>query len=160
MYRLNFNIHSIRIQNLPDPPAAQQVPLKSAIKADTSLQNTRTRSVRISSVAVEHITMPDNVAAPTSPVADNADATQTNSSSANNDTASKRFPSGSDSSSDDDDDEEEETSGKVTTKAGFDIDRKSAGNLKRTKEEAAADPEAENQFGYTDRKHIATSREC
>ena len=36
----------------------------------------------------------------------------------------------------------------------FKIDRASAGNVKRSKEEIAADPEQENQFGYTKSKHI------
>jgi hypothetical protein len=35
----------------------------------------------------------------------------------------------------------------------FKIDRASAGNVKRSKEEVAADPEKENQFGYTTSKH-------
>lgn len=33
------------------------------------------------------------------------------------------------------------------------IDRASAGNVKRSKEEMDADPEKENQFGYTQSKH-------
>lgn len=59
---------------------------------------------------------------------------------------------GSSTSSSSDDDESEETSGKVTTKAGYEIDRKSAGNVKRSKEEIAGDAEPENNFGYTDRE--------
>lgn len=98
--------------------------------------------MRISSVAVERITTPENDAAPMSPMVDGR----------NSEAPTPRFPAGSDSASSSDDDEEEETSGKITTKAGIDIDRKSAGNLKRSKEEAAADPETENNFGYTDRK--------
>lgn len=54
------------------------------------------------------------------------------------------------SSNDDDDSEEEDSLGKVVTKAGREIDRKSAGNTKRSKEEAKADEEPENEFGYTD----------
>lgn len=50
----------------------------------------------------------------------------------------------------DDDSEEEESLGKVVTKAGKEIDRKSAGNVKRSKDEAQADPEPENEFGYTE----------
>lgn len=50
----------------------------------------------------------------------------------------------------DDDSEEEESLGKVVTKAGKEIDRKSAGNVKRSKEEAQADDEPENEFGYTE----------
>lgn len=53
-------------------------------------------------------------------------------------------------SSSDDDSEEEDSLGKVVTKAGKEIDRKSAGNTKRSKEEAKADNEPENEFGYTD----------
>lgn len=51
-----------------------------------------------------------------------------------------------------DDSEEEESLGKVLTKAGKEIDRKSAGNIKRSKEEQKADDETENEFGYTDSK--------
>ncbi|XP_037049203.1 inactivation-no-after-potential D protein isoform X2 [Bradysia coprophila] len=47
--------------------------------------------------------------------------------------------------------EDEETAGKVVTKAGVEIDRKSAGNIKLTKEEIATD-EPENNYGYTERK--------
>lgn len=46
--------------------------------------------------------------------------------------------------------EEEESLGKVLTKSGKEIDRKSAGNVKRSKDEAKADTEPENEFGYTD----------
>ncbi|XP_031620030.1 inactivation-no-after-potential D protein isoform X2 [Contarinia nasturtii] len=56
------------------------------------------------------------------------------------------------SSNDDDDSEEEDSLGKVVTKAGKEIDRKSAGNVKRSKEESKADEEPENEFGYTDKK--------
>lgn len=49
-----------------------------------------------------------------------------------------------------DDSEEEESLGKVITKAGKEIDRKSAGNVKRSNEEAQADDEPENEFGYTE----------
>lgn len=42
--------------------------------------------------------------------------------------------------------------GKVVTKAGKEIDRKSAGNIKRPREEQKADEEPENEFGYTDSK--------
>ncbi|KAG4076782.1 hypothetical protein HA402_009128 [Bradysia odoriphaga] len=48
--------------------------------------------------------------------------------------------------------EDEETAGKVVTKAGVEIDRKSAGNIKLTKDEIAADDEPENSYGYTDKK--------
>lgn len=53
-------------------------------------------------------------------------------------------------SSSNDDSEEEDSLGKVSTKAGKEIDRKSAGNVKRSKEEAKTDDEPENEFGYTD----------
>lgn len=52
----------------------------------------------------------------------------------------------------DDDSEEEESLGKVVSEAGREIDRKSAGNVKRSKEEIQADPEPENEFGYTESK--------
>lgn len=38
----------------------------------------------------------------------------------------------------------------------FKIDRASAGNVKRSKEEIDADPEKENAFGYTKSKHKFT----
>lgn len=55
----------------------------------------------------------------------------------------------SSSEDDNDDDDEEEEDGRVTTRAGKEIDRKSAGNVKRTKEECEMDTEQENEFGYT-----------
>lgn len=42
--------------------------------------------------------------------------------------------------------------GRTTTKGGYEIDRASAGNVRRTKEEIAADPEEDDQFGYTTSK--------
>ncbi|XP_023247317.1 inactivation-no-after-potential D protein-like [Copidosoma floridanum] len=51
--------------------------------------------------------------------------------------------------------EEEDTrelEGNVYTKNGVEISRRSAGNVKRTKEEIAADPEEEDEFGYTEMK--------
>lgn len=63
-------------------------------------------------------------------------------------TTTKSSEEGESSSSDDS--EEEDSLGKVLTKAGMEIDRKSAGNVKRSKEEAKADEEPENEFGYTD----------
>lgn len=42
--------------------------------------------------------------------------------------------------------------GRTSSKAGVDIDRASAGNVKQTKEEIAADPEQEDKFGYTESK--------
>lgn len=57
-------------------------------------------------------------------------------------------------SSNDEDSEEEESLGKVSTKMGKEIDRKSAGNIKRSKEEVKADLEAENEYGYTDSKWL------
>lgn len=61
------------------------------------------------------------------------------------------------SSSEDDDDEEDEDEedGRITTKAGKEIDRKSAGNVKRTREECEMDNEAENEFGYTTSKFLS-----
>lgn len=59
---------------------------------------------------------------------------------------------GASDSSSNDDSEEEESLGKVVTKMGKEIDRKSAGNIKRSKEEEKLDPETENEFGYTDSK--------
>lgn len=55
-------------------------------------------------------------------------------------------------SSGEDDSDEEESLGKVPTKMGREIDRKSAGNIKRSREEIKADLEPENEFGYTDSK--------
>ncbi|KAK2587530.1 hypothetical protein KPH14_003668 [Odynerus spinipes] len=45
-----------------------------------------------------------------------------------------------------------ELEGNVYTKAGMEISRKSAGNVKRSKEEIEADPEQEDEFGYTQMK--------
>lgn len=42
----------------------------------------------------------------------------------------------------------------MVTKSGKEIDRKSAGNVKRSKEEAKADDEPENEFGYTESERI------
>ncbi|XP_034945946.1 inactivation-no-after-potential D protein [Chelonus insularis] len=42
--------------------------------------------------------------------------------------------------------------GNVYTKAGMEISRKSAGNVKRSQTEVNADPETEDEFGYTERK--------
>lgn len=60
-----------------------------------------------------------------------------------------------DESSSIDDSEEENPLGKVLTKAGKEIYRKSAGNVKRSKEEAKADAETETEFGYTDSKRCS-----
>lgn len=67
--------------------------------------------------------------------------------------------SSEDESSSSDDSEEEDSLGKVATKAGKEIDRKSAGNVKRSKEESKADDEAENEFGYTDSMCICRRHE-
>lgn len=136
------------IQNLPDGPATP-APLKSAIKADISA--TRNRSVKIArdgggGGGADDQNEGDQRASSATP--DSAPAASSRAATPQQRGATTT--SGSDSSSDDED--EEESSGRVTTKAGYDIDRKSAGNLKRTKEEAAADPEPENNFGYTDRE--------
>ncbi|XP_066584888.1 multiple PDZ domain protein-like [Prorops nasuta] len=51
--------------------------------------------------------------------------------------------------------EEEDTrelEGNVYTKGGMEISRKSAGNVRRSKEEADADPEQEDEYGYTLKK--------
>ncbi|XP_051165179.1 inactivation-no-after-potential D protein isoform X1 [Leptopilina boulardi] len=57
-------------------------------------------------------------------------------------------------SSDESSEEEDarELEGNVYTKAGVEISRKSAGNVKRTKAEIEADPEEEDDFGYTNSK--------
>lgn len=46
------------------------------------------------------------------------------------------------------------------TKTGKEIDRKSAGNVRRSKEEAKADDEPENEFGYTDSKCSTFNHFC
>ncbi|XP_053691628.1 inactivation-no-after-potential D protein [Sabethes cyaneus] len=56
----------------------------------------------------------------------------------------------SDHSSDDED--ERTLEGKTYTKVGVEIDRASAGNLKRSKEEISLDTEEEDCFGYTTNK--------
>ncbi|XP_011636408.1 uncharacterized protein LOC105426733 [Pogonomyrmex barbatus] len=58
-------------------------------------------------------------------------------------------------SSDESSEDEEDTrmlEGNVYTKSGIEISRKSAGNVKRTKAEIEADPEEEDEFGYTTMK--------
>uniref|UniRef100_V9IL98 Multiple PDZ domain protein n=3 Tax=Apis cerana TaxID=7461 RepID=V9IL98_APICE len=57
-------------------------------------------------------------------------------------------------SSDESSEEEDvrELEGNVYTKAGIEISRKSAGNVKRSKAEIEADPEKEDEFGYTNMK--------
>lgn len=66
--------------------------------------------------------------------------------------SSKAIISDDEDGQSDNDSEEEESLGKVLSKKGKEIDRKSAGNVKRSKEEARLDPEDENDFGYTDSK--------
>ncbi|CAO1394236.1 unnamed protein product [Diamesa serratosioi] len=59
----------------------------------------------------------------------------------------------SEGSSDEDDDEDtRDLEGRTTTSEGTEIDRASAGNIRRSKEEVDADPEKENAFGYTQNK--------
>ncbi|CAO1414006.1 unnamed protein product [Diamesa hyperborea] len=59
----------------------------------------------------------------------------------------------SEGSSDEDDDEDtRDLEGRTTTSQGVEIDRASAGNIRRSKEEVDADPEKENEFGYTQNK--------
>lgn len=65
-------------------------------------------------------------------------------------TTTKSSQDESSSNEEDSEEEEEDSLGKTLTKAGKEIDRKSAGNVKRSKEEARADEEPENEFGYTD----------
>lgn len=67
-----------------------------------------------------------------------------------NDVQKSTTTKSSEDESSNDDTEEEDSLGKVLTKAGKEIDRKSAGNVRRSKEEAKADEEPENEFGYTD----------
>ncbi|XP_025158990.1 uncharacterized protein LOC105190328 isoform X5 [Harpegnathos saltator] len=55
----------------------------------------------------------------------------------------------SDESSDEDEEDTRMLEGNVYTKSGVEISRKSAGNVKRTKAEIDADPEPEDEFGYT-----------
>ncbi|BES91019.1 PDZ domain (Also known as DHR or GLGF) [Nesidiocoris tenuis] len=51
-----------------------------------------------------------------------------------------------------DDDEYRDMEGRTRTAAGVEISRASAGNVKRSKDEIANDPEKEDQFGYTTNK--------
>ncbi|XP_062544974.1 inactivation-no-after-potential D protein isoform X2 [Armigeres subalbatus] len=68
----------------------------------------------------------------------------------NDSQTNKQADSGPEDSSDDEDARDLE--GKTYTKAGFEIDRASAGNIKRTKEEISLDTEEEDCFGYTSKK--------
>ncbi|XP_011504694.1 PREDICTED: uncharacterized protein LOC105367624 [Ceratosolen solmsi marchali] len=54
--------------------------------------------------------------------------------------------------SSEDEEDTRDMEGNVYTKNGVEISRKSAGNVKRSKEEIAADPEEEDEFGYTTHK--------
>ncbi|XP_068624121.1 multiple PDZ domain protein-like [Battus philenor] len=58
----------------------------------------------------------------------------------------------SDSEESSDEEDERELSGRTYSEKGVEIDRASAGAIKRTKEEKEADPEEEDDFGYTTNK--------
>ncbi|XP_011266396.1 uncharacterized protein LOC105257462 isoform X2 [Camponotus floridanus] len=58
----------------------------------------------------------------------------------------------SDESSDEDEEDTRMLEGNVYTKSGIEISRKSAGNVKLTKAEIEADPEEEDEYGYTIKK--------
>ncbi|XP_059469867.1 inaD-like protein isoform X2 [Neocloeon triangulifer] len=62
---------------------------------------------------------------------------------------SKKYSSDEESSDDEDVRDQE---GRITTKGGEEIMRSSAGNVKRTAEEIAADPEQDDIYGYTTNK--------
>ncbi|XP_071445201.1 inactivation-no-after-potential D protein isoform X3 [Hetaerina americana] len=62
--------------------------------------------------------------------------------------ATSRYSS-SEEESDDDEEDARDMEGRILTKKGVEISRASAGNVKRTKEEIEADPEEEDEFGYT-----------
>uniref|UniRef100_A0ABD2X0H4 Multiple PDZ domain protein n=1 Tax=Trichogramma kaykai TaxID=54128 RepID=A0ABD2X0H4_9HYME len=62
----------------------------------------------------------------------------------------KKYSSGE--SSEEEEEDTRDLEGNVYTKSGVEISRRSAGNVKRTKEEIAADPEQEDEFGYTKKK--------
>ncbi|XP_077294875.1 multiple PDZ domain protein-like [Arctopsyche grandis] len=55
-------------------------------------------------------------------------------------------------SEDEEDEDRRELEGRTCSEKGIEIDRASAGNVKRTKEEKEADPEEEDDFGYTNNK--------
>ncbi|XP_060807866.1 uncharacterized protein LOC106131717 [Amyelois transitella] len=61
-------------------------------------------------------------------------------------------PEYSDDSDDSDEEDERELGGRVYSDKGVEIDRASAGAVKRSKEEKEADPEEEDEFGYTTNK--------
>ncbi|XP_062707771.1 inactivation-no-after-potential D protein isoform X4 [Aedes albopictus] len=63
----------------------------------------------------------------------------------------KRSDSGPEEESSDDEDARD-LEGKIYTKAGIEIDRASAGNIRRTKEETSLDTEEEDCYGYTAKK--------
>ncbi|XP_066905977.1 multiple PDZ domain protein isoform X3 [Halyomorpha halys] len=66
----------------------------------------------------------------------------------------EKVPPDSPSSSEDSEEEEDyrQLEGLTRSAAGIEISRASAGNVKRSKEEIEADPEKEDQFGYTAQK--------
>nr|QDR50999.1 inactivation no afterpotential D [Manduca sexta] len=61
-------------------------------------------------------------------------------------------PEYSDDSESSDEEDERELQGRTYSDKGVEIDRASAGAIKRTKEEKEADPEEEDDFGYTTNK--------
>ncbi|XP_049864140.1 multiple PDZ domain protein isoform X5 [Schistocerca gregaria] len=69
-------------------------------------------------------------------------------------TENKRSERKYSSSEDSEEDEEDvrDLEGRIFTKKGQEIHRASAGNVKRSKEEIEADPEEEDEFGYTTNK--------
>ncbi|XP_039276607.1 multiple PDZ domain protein isoform X4 [Nilaparvata lugens] len=78
-------------------------------------------------------------------------APQPPSGAAQKPAASKRYSSDSEDSEDSEDDTRL-MEGRIYTKKGVEISRASAGNVKRSKEEIEADPEEEDDFGYTANK--------
>ncbi|RZF43874.1 hypothetical protein LSTR_LSTR007210 [Laodelphax striatellus] len=65
--------------------------------------------------------------------------------------SAKRYSSDSEDSEDSEDDTRQ-MEGRIYTKKGVEISRASAGAVKRSKEEIEADPEEEDDFGYTTNK--------
>ncbi|CAH1188432.1 unnamed protein product [Phyllotreta striolata] len=64
----------------------------------------------------------------------------------------RKIESDSDEEDDDDDDDVRDLEGRTVSAKGHAIDRASAGNVRRTKDEIAADKEDEDEFGYTTNK--------
>ncbi|XP_063992170.1 inactivation-no-after-potential D protein isoform X2 [Diachasmimorpha longicaudata] len=104
-----------------------------------------------STISQADITLTPSANATEPPVAVDANVEDRKNSDENN-----KKHSDSDESSESED--ERYMEGNIHTKAGMEISRKSAGNVKRTAAEISADPEEEDEYGYTTLKILKKYR--